>query len=94
MLDIDDAILERTRVSPSKLSLGESEGGPVREWITVRNTGKTPVTYQISYEDAIATGQNAEWDDSADVPGFYFAESTVSAPDYVTVKPGRSVTFR
>lgn len=93
LLDVDDAILSTTTVSPGKLSLGESEGGPVTREITVRNGGTAPVTYEISFEDTLALGQNAEWGDSADVPGFYFAPSTVDHPASVTVKPGKSVTF-
>lgn len=93
MLDIDDSILQTSLVSPSKLSLGESQGGPVTQSITVRNNGTAPVTYEISFEDAVSTGQNPADGDSVDVPGYYFAESTVEAPASITVKPGKKVTF-
>ncbi len=93
MLDIDDAILATTAVSPSKLSLGESQGGPVTTSVSVTNGGTAPVTYDITFEDAITTGQNPADGDSADVPGFYYAESTVEAPASVTVNPGHTETF-
>lgn len=93
MLDIDDAILASTAVSPSKLSLGESQGGPVTTSISVTNNGTAPVTYEIAYEDAITMGQNPADGDSVDVPGFYYADSTVEAPASVTVNPGHTETF-
>lgn len=99
LLQVDDSILQTTAVSPSKLSLGESEHGPVTKKITVRNNGTAPVTYQISSEDAVSTSENpADGSEtspvSVDTPGFVFAESTVDAPSSVTVKPGKKVTFR
>jgi len=38
MLDIDDAILATTRVEPGKISLGESEYGPVIHTLTISIT--------------------------------------------------------
>lgn len=93
LLDIDDAILATTVVSPSKLSLGESEGGPVTNTIEVTNNGTAPVTYEITYEDAITTGQNPADGDSADVPGFYYDDSIVEAPSSITVNPGHTESF-
>ena len=37
MLDVDDAILAETEVSPSKLALGESESGPAARQIEIWN---------------------------------------------------------
>lgn len=56
MLDIDDAILANVSVSPGKLSVGEGEAGPRTFELTVRNSGKTPVTLDLSYENAVSTG--------------------------------------
>lgn len=56
MLDIDDAILATTRVKPGKISLGESEWGPVVHTLTIQNKGDTDVTYDLWHEgNVIAT---------------------------------------
>lgn len=87
MLDIDAAILATTVVSPGKLSFGESEAGPVTRTLTATNSAEVPVTYTVSYEDAIATA------DAPDDPGFYYEESTVAAPATVSVPAGGSTSF-
>lgn len=58
MVRIDDAILTATRVTPGKLSLGESQAGPVAATLTLRNTGSTVVNYTVSSVNALATGPN------------------------------------
>jgi minor extracellular serine protease Vpr len=51
MLDIDDAILQDSIVSPGKLSLGESESGaPVVRQITISNSGDEAITYTLGRE--------------------------------------------
>jgi minor extracellular serine protease Vpr len=54
MLDIDDAVLATTAVTPGKLSLGES-ASTVRS-LTIRNTAAAPVTYDLSHAGALSTG--------------------------------------
>lgn len=87
MLDIDDAILATTRVTPGKLALGESQAGPQTRTLTVRNSGSSPVTYDLSYVNALSTsGINAL---------SYFtsnASVTFSAPS-VTVPAGGSASI-
>jgi subtilisin family serine protease len=46
MIQVDKAITAATSVTPSKLSLGEGNGGSAT--ITVRNTGSSAVTYDIA----------------------------------------------
>jgi minor extracellular serine protease Vpr len=46
MIQIDRAIQSATSVAPSKIALGEGNGGS--STITVRNNGTSPVTYDIS----------------------------------------------
>ncbi|WP_223147517.1 S8 family serine peptidase [Georgenia wutianyii] len=87
MLDIDAAILATTTVTPGKLSLGESEGGPVTKNLTVTNDGDAAVTYDLSSTDALATAGNP------DNPSFFGGAATVVMPDLVTVPAGESVTF-
>jgi subtilisin family serine protease len=53
MLDIDDAILQDTIVSPGKLALGESEAGaPVVKTIRINNNGDDPITYTLGMDSA------------------------------------------
>ncbi len=87
MLDIDDAILSTTTVTPGKLSLGESEGGPVTRELTVTNDGDADVTYELSSTDTVATAGNP------DNPSFFAAEADVDMPDLVVVPAGESATF-
>lgn len=87
MLDIDDAILATTRVTPGKLSLGESEAGPATRTLTIENDGATAVTYDLSHAPALSTGPNTF------VPAFFtgFAAVAFSTPS-VTVPAGGSAT--
>ena len=55
MVQIVDAIRSTTKVEPGKLSLGESEAGPVTRTLTVKNSGAAPVTYSLSHEPALAS---------------------------------------
>jgi minor extracellular serine protease Vpr len=55
MVDIKDALHATTRIEPSKLSLGESEHGPAVRTLTIRNSGNTDVTYDLSHAPALNT---------------------------------------
>ncbi len=87
MLDIDDAILATTVVTPAKIATGESQAGPFTQTLTVSNFGAAPVTYTLSHLPALATGSNTF------VPSFLdgFAAVSFSAPT-VTVPAGGSAT--
>jgi subtilisin family serine protease len=54
MLDIDDAILATTGVTPAELSLGEGTTAQTKE-ITITNGGSAPVTYSLSHQSAAGT---------------------------------------
>ena len=56
MLDIDDAILATTVVTPAKIATGESQAGPFTQTLTVSNFGAAAVTYTLSHLPALATG--------------------------------------
>jgi minor extracellular serine protease Vpr len=56
-LQIDDAILATTRVSPSKLALGEGTTGQTRT-LTLHNGGTSAVTYDLSHQAALGTSAN------------------------------------
>lgn len=87
MLDIDDAILANTKITPGKLSLGESEAGPATRTLTIENKGPAAVTYDLSHTPALSTGPNTF------SPTFFtgFASVTFSSPS-VTVPAGGSAS--
>ena len=47
MVDVDDAIQAATMVTPGKISLGETDAGPVTKNVQIRNTSDEPVTYAL-----------------------------------------------
>jgi minor extracellular serine protease Vpr len=80
LLDIDDAILSTTEIEPGKISAGEGEAGPFVQQLTIENDSDTPVTYDLSYENAVSTG-------GVITPDFYMSDASVSFNhDTVTVK--------
>jgi len=87
LLDIDDVILATTRVEPGKLSLGETEFGPITRTLTIENEAPMPVTYQLSHTPALATGPNTF------APAVGAAPSAVSfSVPTVTVPAGGTAT--
>jgi len=86
LLDIDDAILATTAVSPGKISLGESENGPVTTTLRLTNSSAAAVTYEIGSEDGISTAG------SSLQPSFYLEEAVVEAPASVSVPAGGSAS--
>lgn len=56
MLDIDDAILATTIVTPSKIATGEGEAGAFVQTLTLQNFSESGVTYNLSYVNAVSTG--------------------------------------
>ncbi len=87
MLDIDDAILATTAITPGKLSLGESEAGPSTKTLTIKNSGSTAVTYNLTHVGALATGPNTF------TPSFFGSFASVSfSASSVTVPAGGTKT--
>ena len=92
LLDIDDAILAKTHIAPGKLSLGETQSGPVTRWLTLTNDGYKTATYTLSHEPALSTGPNTFT--VSFTTGF--ADVTFSAPSIEVPKHGKvkvGVTF-
>ena len=56
MVDIDDAILATTTVSPGKISVGEGEAGPRSQVLSIANSGGSAVTYDLTSVNALSTG--------------------------------------
>ena len=87
MVDIDDAILATTQVTPGKLSLGESQTGPTTRTLTIRNGGTTDVTYNLSHTPALSTGPNTF------TPAFFTGFASVAfSTASVSVPAGGSAT--
>lgn len=51
--------MNTTRVSPGKLSLGDSSAGPVTQSLTISNQGTSTMTYDLGTVPALSTGPNA-----------------------------------
>jgi subtilisin family serine protease len=88
MIDIDDAITTTTSIAPAKIALGESEAGDSVQTLKVKNVASTPVTYDLSFVNALSTGGTI-------TPSFFLsdAEVTFSAPSItVPAKSERSFT--
>lgn len=91
LLDIEDAILATVDVTPGKLSLGESAAGPQTRRLTIRNSGSSSVTFNLSDVTALATGPKSQTNFA--LVSTFLAPATVafSAPS-VTVPAGKSRT--
>ena len=91
MLDIDDAILAETEISPGKLALGETSG-PVTKKITIWNRSKTARTYDLDYVNALSTSGTFSvgfWTSDATVS---FSSGTVAVPAQTKVDVDVTVT--
>ncbi|MCC2592090.1 Fn3-like domain-containing protein [Tessaracoccus sp. OS52] len=87
LIDIPQAVLSVTSASPSKISLGEGEAGPITTTVSVSNDSDTAVTYDLGVRHGIATGG------ATYAPRFLLAEADVSfSADTITVPAGGSAT--
>jgi minor extracellular serine protease Vpr len=82
MLQIDKAIMATTTITPAKLALGEGEAGPVKQNIKLTNSSRDPVTYDLSYINALSTG-------GVITPGFYGSNAIVHFSSESVTLPGR-----
>ncbi len=71
MLDIDDAILATTKITPAKISTGESQAGSYTQKLTLENSSSAAVTYDLSYVNALSTG-------GVITPAFYSSDASVT----------------
>ena len=78
MMDIVGTITATATATPSQLSLGESQGGPVTQTITVRNLSRSAASYTVSHVDALATGPNTMTGASYAPSGFFAAPASVT----------------
>ena len=92
MLDIDDAILATTLVIPGKISAGEGQAGPFSTKLTILNSTNDPVTYDLSYVNALSTGGIIApnfWESDAEVA---FGSTSVTVPALEAVKVDVTIT--
>jgi hypothetical protein len=88
MLDIDDAILATTTITPGKIATGEGEAGPFVQKLTIYNDGNSTVTYDLSYEEYAITTEGV-----LTVDDYWLSDATVSfSASSVTVKPHKKAT--
>ncbi|AUX22916.1 peptidase S8 [Sorangium cellulosum] len=88
VIRVDRSIRATTVISPGKLSLGESEAGPVARTLTLENASGSDVTYDLSHAPAAcATGDH--WAPQSAATGA--AQVELSAPS-VTVPARGSAT--
>lgn len=98
MVDIDDAILATTKVSPGKIALGETgDGAPISRSFTIHNNSNSDVTYAVSREGDGLTGGlcSAALETVGTYPsemGFFLSCEEVALPSQVTVPAGGSTT--
>jgi hypothetical protein len=89
MVDIDDTLLAETLITPGKLSVGEGEAGPKKFTLIVQNFGSKRVTYDLSWESAIAASG------VIDIDGFWLTDENVTFKrDHVSVRPNRFAKVR
>jgi subtilisin family serine protease len=98
LLDIDDAILATSSITPGKLSLGDDQPAP--RTLTIANDGPRAVTYSIANADALAVagrefnGEHPELGASA----VTFTRSQVTVPPHgrawvgVTIAPAATLS--
>ncbi|MFP3883419.1 MAG: S8 family serine peptidase [Actinomycetota bacterium] len=88
MLDIDDAILSTTTVSPGKIALGETGEDPISRSFTVHNSSSESITYALGL-DIPSVSTIGTFPDEL---GFYVGGELVDMPDDVTVPAGGKAT--
>jgi len=91
LIDIPAAVLAKTSVAPSQISLGDSKAGPKTVTLLVSNKSNTAMTYDLSHVNSVATGPNSQSGANYTITGFYAAATgaAFSAPS-VTVPAGGS----
>ena len=80
MVDIDDAILATTTVSPGKISVGEGEAGPRSQVLSIANSGASPVTYDLTSVNALSTGGVVTPSFTTSDASVAFSASSVTVP--------------
>ncbi len=94
MLDVVGAVQAKHFVTPAQVALGESESGPHKVMLTLRNTADEPVTFDLSHRSALATGPNTTSGATYNISGVYDAPAAVSLSTTTVSVPARgAVSF-
>lgn len=94
MLDIIGVIQNTATVTPSELSLGESQAGPKVYTLTVNNRTSAPVQYNVSHVAGVAAGPNTTSGSSFALTGVFDAPATVNfSTTTVNVPPRGRASF-
>ncbi len=80
MLQIDKAILATTKITPAKISAGESQAGPFVQRLTIENNAATAVTYNLSYTNALSVANTFTPAFSTSNATVTFSASSVTVP--------------
>jgi subtilisin family serine protease len=89
LLDIDDAILATTAITPAKLAFGEGSAGPKTQTLTVSNMSALPVEYDLwwGFDPAVSASG------IIDIEGFWYScEEVTFSRDRILVPPFGSTT--
>jgi minor extracellular serine protease Vpr len=84
MLQIDEAIEAIAQITPAKIAAGESEAGPYKTRLAIRNNTAKPVTFDLSYVNALSTG-------GVITPSFYGSNAKVEFDKASVTVPGGGV---
>ena len=91
MLDIINVLDANAFVTPSDLSLGESEGGPYPTTITVDNRSGVLTRWTITHEPTVAAGPNTQSGASYALTGTFDAPATVVFDRTEIITPSRGI---
>ncbi|MFZ2988649.1 S8 family serine peptidase [Ideonella sp.] len=81
MVDVVQSVKEQTSVTPSELSLGESQVGPVTRTLTLSNQRNVEVTFALGHVAALATGPSTYTPAAtADAATVAFSSNSVTVP--------------
>jgi minor extracellular serine protease Vpr len=80
MIDVIQSLKTKVGVSPSELSLGEGQAGPVTRTLTLKNQSNTPVTYALSNVGGVGTTNTFVPSYWGSVAGASFSAPTVTVP--------------
>jgi len=86
MADIAAAITADVKITPGKLSLGESEHGPAIRTLMVENRGEEELVYDLSHQPALAT------EGTIDLTYLDAGAAVTFEPSTVTVPPSGTVS--
>jgi len=90
LVQIDETILttalQKIVITPSKIEAGESEAGPYTTKIMISNKSATPITYKLSYENALTTSGTM-------TPDFYTSDANVVFNKSSVTVPAKGIAY-